>query len=82
MGRVMDLAWMPLDNAIARRDESLADRHALELCGDHAAFAGFLAKGALCNLEPLRPANRLARMMSDHPDILERWQAARHAGGV
>ncbi len=80
-GRVMALAWMPLDNAIARWDERLADRHALELCGDHAAFAGFLAKGALFNLEPLRPAGRLARMLSDHPDILERWNAAQAAPG-
>ncbi len=74
--RIVTLGWTPLDNAISRWDERLADRHALELCGTPAAFAGFLAKGALSNLEPLRPASRLARLLSDHPDLLERWEAA------
>ncbi len=74
--RISSLAWIPLDNAISRWDERLADRHAMKIGCAPDAFAGFLAKGALSNLEPLRPASRLGRLMSDHPDILDRWSAA------
>lgn len=74
---LLSLVLLPLVNAVSRRMERAADRFALELTGNAAAFQTAMQRLAAQNLSEERPS-RLARwLFYTHPPVPERIAAAK-----
>ncbi|HSK08681.1 MAG TPA: M48 family metalloprotease [Vicinamibacterales bacterium] len=68
---------LPLANAYSRRVERRADRFALELTGNPAAFAGAMQRLAVLNLAEAEPSRLAVWLFHSHPPVAARIAAAR-----
>lgn len=73
---VLSLALLPGANAVSRGMERAADRFALELTGNAAAFSAAMRRLAEQNLAEERPSGFARLMFYTHPPITERIAAA------
>ncbi|HEY5981843.1 MAG TPA: M48 family metallopeptidase [Anaerolineales bacterium] len=71
------LLTMPIENAISRWREGLADEYALDATGKKEAFASAFARLANQNLSEVDPAAWVVWMFYSHPPLGERIAAAR-----
>ncbi len=67
----------PVNNLISRSVEARADRHALDLTGDPAAFEGVWRHVVEVNLAEAKPGRIRHVLSADHPSIVERIATAR-----
>jgi len=74
---VAGLVSMPVQNLVSRRVEARADRHALDLTGDPAAFESMEKRLALVNLSDVDPDRVEHVLFATHPSTVERIAAAR-----
>lgn len=78
----------PVANVLSRRWETVADRFALDLTRDPAAFRTLMLKLADQNLAEIAPPRWVEIMFHDHPPIARRlalaeaWQRSEAAGGL
>jgi Zn-dependent protease with chaperone function len=78
------LVTMPLENALSRWRERLADEYALDATGKNAAFASAFVRLANQNLGEVDPEPWVVWMFHSHPPLGKRIAAAenwRRAGG-
>ncbi len=75
-GAVM-VAANPLVNALSRRTERRADRYALELTGQPAAFISAMKRLAAQNLAEEDPGRAVMWLFHTHPPVSHRIEAAR-----
>lgn len=68
---------MPIDNAISRWREKLADEYSLQVTSKNEAFASAFARLANQNLGELEPEKWVVLMFHTHPPIGERIAMAR-----
>ena len=79
------LLMSPLDNAVSRWRERMADEYALSATGKHEAFASAFIRLANQNLGEVDPEKWVVFMFYSHPPLSERiemargWQAGRQA---
>lgn len=71
------VAAAPLINALSRRNERRADRYALELTRQPAAFISAMRRLAAQNLAEEDPAPAVRWLFHTHPSITERVETAR-----
>ena len=71
------LLTMPLENALSRWREGMADRYALEATGKKDAFASAFVRLANQNLGEVDPAPWVVWMFYSHPPLGKRIAAAR-----
>lgn len=76
-GGFMTLAATPCVNALSRWNERRADRYALALTGQSAAFISAMKRLAAQNLAEERPSRAVLWLFHTHPPIEQRIQAAR-----
>ncbi len=76
-GGTVSLLLTPISNAWSRRAERRADRYALTLTGDSAAFISAMRRLAAQNLAEERPAKPALWFFHTHPTISERIASAR-----
>jgi STE24 endopeptidase len=76
-GGAVSLALLPLANAVSRAHERRADRYALELTGNAAAFASAMKRLGAQNLAEERPSRLVEVLFYSHPPIAARLEAAR-----
>jgi STE24 endopeptidase len=76
-GGAVTLAATPLVNALSRLNERRADRYALRLTRQPAAFMSAMRRLALQNLAEERPSRAVLWLFHTHPPIEERIDAAR-----
>jgi STE24 endopeptidase len=74
---VAGLAAGPLQNAVSRRIEARADRHALTLTRDPATFATMQARLSQVNLGDPDPNPVEYALFASHPSTVQRMAAAR-----
>lgn len=67
---------MPLENAVSRWRERMADRYALQATGRNEAFASALVRLANQNLSEVEPEKWVVWMLHSHPPLGERIAAA------
>lgn len=67
---------MPLENAVSRWRERMADRYALQVTGSNEAFASALVRLANQNLSEVEPERWVVWMLHSHPPLGERIAAA------
>ena len=83
-GGAVSLALLPLANAVSRAHERRADRYALEMTNNAAAFSSAMKRLGAQNLAEERPSRLVEILFHSHPPIAARleaartWQAARH----
>ncbi len=70
------LVTQPLDNAISRWREGLADQYALQSTGKASAFAAAMVRLANQNLGEMDPEKWVVFMFYDHPPLRERIRMA------
>ena len=70
------LVTQPLDNAISRWREGLADQYALQSTGKASAFASAMVRLANQNLGEIDPEKWVVFMFYDHPPLGERIKMA------
>jgi STE24 endopeptidase len=75
------LLTQPLDNAISRWRERLADEYALQSTGKNQAFASAFVRLANQNLGEVDPEKWVVFMFYDHPPLGERIRMASEAPG-
>jgi STE24 endopeptidase len=75
------LLTQPLDNAISRWRERMADEYALQSTGKARAFASAFVRLANQNLGEVDPEKWVVFMFYDHPPLGERIQMASDAPG-
>jgi STE24 endopeptidase len=75
------LLTQPLDNAVSRWRERLADEYALESTGNARAFASAFVRLANQNLGEVDPEKWVVFMFYDHPPLGERIKMAEVAAG-
>jgi STE24 endopeptidase len=75
------LVATPLENAISRWRERLADRYALQATGKGQAFASAFARLANQNLADVDPEPWVVFLFYSHPPLRERIRAAQEYGG-
>jgi len=75
------LLTQPLDNAISRWRERLADEYALESTGNARAFASAFVRLANQNLGEVDPEKWVVFMFYDHPPLGERIKMAEATAG-
>ncbi|HTP29282.1 MAG TPA: M48 family metallopeptidase [Anaeromyxobacteraceae bacterium] len=73
---VLNLVSLPLQNAISRRMERAADRTALELTRDPAAFIRSEVQLARAGLADLAPPRAVVFLLYTHPPTLDRIRMA------
>jgi STE24 endopeptidase len=66
------LVTMPLDNAVSRWRENMADDYALQSTGKHAAFASAFTRLANQNLGEVDPEKWVVFLFYSHPPLGER----------
>jgi Zn-dependent protease with chaperone function len=76
-GGAASLALLPIANAVSRAHERRADRYALELTRNPAAFVGAMKRLAAQNLAEERPSRLVQVLFSTHPPTAARIDAAR-----
>jgi STE24 endopeptidase len=76
-GGAVSLAATPLMNALSRRHERRADRYALALTSQPAAFISAMKRLAAQNLAEERPSRAVLWFFHTHPPIPQRIDAAR-----
>jgi STE24 endopeptidase len=74
------LIVMPLENALSRWRERLADQYALEATGKQEAFASAFTRLANQNLSEVDPEKWVVFMFYDHPPLNERIAMIRSFG--
>jgi len=72
----LNLVSLPLQNAISRRIEAAADRTALELTHDPAAFIRSEVQLARAGLADLAPPRAVVLLLYTHPPTVERIRMA------
>ncbi len=72
------LITMPLENAISRWRESLADDYALQATGKTQAFAAAFTRLANQNLGEVNPAKWVVFLFYSHPPLGQRIEKATH----
>ncbi len=77
---VFGIVSMPIENAVSRWREGLADRYALRLTGKTEAFASAMVRLANQNLGELDPERWVVWMFYSHPPLGERIETARALG--
>ena len=75
------LLTQPLDNAISRWRERLADEYSLQTTGKAQAFASAFVRLANQNLGEVEPEKWVVFMFYDHPPLGERIKMATDAAG-
>ena len=75
-GGAVSLALLPLANAVSRAHERRADRYALEMTGNSAAFVSAMKRLGAQNLAEERPSRLVEWLFYTHPPIAARLQAA------
>jgi STE24 endopeptidase len=76
LGGLSGFLFAPLNNALSRSFEKMADRYALENIQDHRAFMGALAGLANRNLANAYPPSWVKFLYYSHPPIGERLDMA------
>jgi len=71
------LLVQPLENALSRWRENMADDYALESTGKHEAFASAFARLANQNLSEINPEKWVVFMFYSHPPLSERIAKAK-----
>jgi STE24 endopeptidase len=74
---VYGLLTMPLENAVSRWREAMADQYALEVTGKSEAFASAFVRLADQNLGEVEPERWVVWLFHSHPPLGERIAAAR-----
>ncbi len=74
---IYDFLTMPLNNAISRWRESMADDYALQATGKNEAFASAFTRLANQNLGEIDPEKWVVLMFYSHPPLGERIEKAR-----
>jgi STE24 endopeptidase len=74
---LLQLAAMPALAAISRRWERAADRFALELTRDSAAFESLFRRFAVMNVADLDPPRAVRIFLGTHPTVPERIATVR-----
>ena len=72
----VSLALLPLANAVSRAHERRADRYALEMTGNSAAFVSAMKRLGAQNLAEERPSRLVEWLFYTHPPIAARLHAA------
>ena len=75
-GGAVSLVLLPLANAVSRAHERRADRYALDLTGNAAAFTSAMKRLSAQNLAEERPSRWVEIFFYSHPPIAERLEAA------
>ncbi|MBI4888912.1 MAG: M48 family metallopeptidase [Acidobacteria bacterium] len=73
----VSLALLPLVNAFSRAHERRADRYALEMTGNAAAFISAMKRLGTQNLAEERPSRLVELLFHSHPPMAARLEAAR-----
>jgi STE24 endopeptidase len=73
----VSVALLPLANALSRRHERRADRYALDLTGNAAAFLSAMKRLALQNLAEEQPSRLVELLFYSHPPTGARLETAR-----
>jgi STE24 endopeptidase len=76
-GGAVSLLLMPLAHALSRAHERRADRYALEMTGNTAAFMSAMRRLAAQNLAEEQPSRLVQLLFYTHPPIAARLDAAR-----
>ena len=76
------LITMPIDNAVSRWRESMADDYALEVTGKNEAFASAFTRLANQNLGEVDPEKWVVLMFYSHPPLGERIAKAQQWKGI
>ena len=76
------LITMPLENAVSRWRESMADDYALQATGKREAFASAFTRLANQNLGEVDPEKWVVFMFYSHPPLGERIAKANHGKGI
>jgi STE24 endopeptidase len=76
-GGAVSLTLLPLANAMSRAHERRADRYALELTKNAAAFSSAMKRLGAQNLAEERPSRLVEILFYSHPPIAARLDAAR-----
>jgi len=76
-GGAVSLALLPLANAVSRAHERRADRYALEMTKNAAAFSSAMKRLGAQNLAEERPSRLVEILFYSHPPIAARLEAAR-----
>jgi len=76
------LITMPIENAISRWRESMADDYALQATGKKEAFASAFTRLANQNLGEVDPEKWVVLMFYSHPPLGERISKANHWKGI
>jgi len=74
---IYDFFTMPLNNAVSRWMENMADEYALQATGKHEAFASAFTRLANQNLGEVDPEKWVVFMFYSHPPLGERIEKAR-----
>jgi len=74
---IYDFLTMPLNNAISRWREGMADDYALQATGKYEAFASAFTRLANQNLGEIDPEKWVVLMFYSHPPLGERIEKAR-----
>jgi STE24 endopeptidase len=74
---IYDFFTMPLNNAVSRWRENMADDYALQATGKHEAFASAFTRLANQNLGEVDPESWVVFMFYSHPPLGERIEKAR-----
>ena len=75
---IYDFLTMPLNNAVSRWRENMADDYALQSTGKHEAFASAFTRLANQNLGEIDPEKWVVFMFYSHPPLGERIAKARN----
>jgi STE24 endopeptidase len=75
-GGAVTLALLPISRAVSRAHERRADRYALDLTGNAAAFISAMRRLAARNLAEERPSRLVRLLFHTHPPFTDRIEAA------
>jgi STE24 endopeptidase len=73
---IANVLFLPVDSAISRWDERIADRYALEVTGDPDHYASLLIKGAEINLSRLDVPGWEYFVFARYPSLRDRLRTA------
>jgi STE24 endopeptidase len=73
---------MPIENAVSRWRESMADDYSLQVTGKKAAFASAFTRLANQNLGEVDPEKWVVFMFHSHPPLGERIAKANTWNGI
>ncbi len=76
-GGAVSLVLLPVANAVSRAHERRADRYALDMTGNAAAFISAMRRLAAQNLAEERPSRLVEILFHSHPSAAARVDAAR-----